>query len=183
MVFDEPLKVQPFDPLFAATVASWVRGPEELVWLAPSTSWPLTAAKVVGWCRPSDRPVLMFDGGDGLPCGYAELNPLRDSRSRLWVGHVVIDPTRRGSGLGQRFTRLLVAKGFADPRVEQVVMIVFPDNEVAIRCYEANGFSVVRHEEHRFPPERRKRSLLRMEITRQVALQMSSQSMAQELPA
>ena len=182
-VFDESLQLRPFDPLYGPAVASWVLDELELLWLAPGTVWPLTAAKVVGWTRPTDRPVLLFEGTESLPCGYAELNPLRDSQAQLWIGHLVIDPARRGGGLGRRFTRMLLAEAFAAPRVERVVMIVFPDNEAAVRCYKACGFRVTRQERHRFPPHRRDHSLLRMEITRAEAVRLSAETAAQELPA
>jgi RimJ/RimL family protein N-acetyltransferase len=182
-VVGESLQLRPFDPLYASAVASWVRGEAELLWLAPGTAWPLTAAKVVGWTRPTDRPVLLFEGAQCLPCGYAELNPLRDLKTQLWIGHLVIDPTRRGGGLGQRFTRMLLAEAFAAPWVERAVMIVFPDNEAALRCYEACGFRVTRREQHRFPPHRRHHSLLRMEITRAQVTPPSADTATQKSPA
>ena len=181
-VSDASSQLRPFDPLYAPAVASWVRDELELLWLAPSTVWPLTAAKVAGWTGPTDRPVLLFEPGESLPCGYAELNPLRDAKRQLWIGHLIIAPARRGCGLGRRFTRVLVEKAFADSRVQQVIMVVFPDNGPAIRCYKANGFRVVRQERHRFPPSRRVRVMLRMEITRAQALRVLTEPEAQELP-
>ncbi len=175
-------ELRPFDPLYGPVVASWVRDRRELAWVAPGTTWPLTAAKVVGWTGPTDRPLLLFAGGEALPCGYAELNPLRDSANQLWIGHLVIDPARRGDGLGRQITRMLVARAFADARIDRVVMIVFPDNAAAVRCYEANGFRGTKREEHCFGPDRRRHSLLRMEITRGEATHVRSSTAAQGLP-
>jgi GNAT superfamily N-acetyltransferase len=163
-------------------VASWVRDETELLWLAPGTAWPLTADKVCGWTGPTDRPVLLFEGAQSIPSGYAELNPLRESKTQLWIGHLIIAPARRRRGLGRRFTRMLVEDAFSDPRAERVVMIVFPENQPALRCYESVGFRVIRTEQHRFPPHQQERSLLRLEITRAEASYMSSGPAAQELP-
>jgi RimJ/RimL family protein N-acetyltransferase len=164
-LIEEPLQLRPFDPLFAATVASWVPD-EELLWLAPSTPPPLTPAKVVAWTNPPDRALLLFRGREPLPSGYAELNPLRGSSQAVWLGHVVIAPPLRGRGLGSAFTAELVAEAFANPRTERIVLIVFPDNEPAIRCYRAAGFHQTATEQHRFGSRRAAHSMLRFELTR-----------------
>ncbi len=155
----------------------------ELLWLAPGTRWPLTAAKVAGWTGPSDEPLLLFERGQSSPCGYAELNPLRKSESIYWIGHLVIDPTARGRGLGGQFTRLLLDRAFQSRRAERVVMVVFPDNRAAVRCYASVGFKETRIETHRFPPHPGQQSLLRMEITREEASRARHLTAAQELPA
>src|SRR5262245_1036734 len=102
------LELRPFDKLFAPTVASWLPDPREHFWVAPSTPAPLTAAKVVGWIRPEDRPLLLFAAGHLLPYGYAELNPMKADPAALWIGHLVVDPVRRRRGVGAAFVRLLV---------------------------------------------------------------------------
>lgn len=162
---DEALHLCPFDSLFAATVAGWVPD-EELLWLAPSTVPPLTAAKVVGWTKPPDRPLLLFRGDEPVPCGYAELNALRGASRAVWLGHLVVAPASRGRGLGAAFTRRLVAEAFADARTERIVLIVFPDNEAAIRCYRVNGFCQTGQERHRFRPQGSTHTMLRFELRR-----------------
>jgi RimJ/RimL family protein N-acetyltransferase len=178
-----PAQLRPFDPRYGSTVASWVRDQVELLWLAPGTSWPLTADKVVGWTGPTDRPLLLFEDDRRSPSGYAELNPLRESRTHLWIGHLIIAPDQRGRGLGRRFARMLVDDAFRDTRVQRVVMIVFPDNHAARRCYESTGFRIIRTEQHRFPPHRGARSLLRLEVARGETSPQSQGTAAHELPA
>ena len=162
---DEPLNLRAFDPLFAPTVAGWVPD-DELLWLAPSTAPPLTAAKVVGWTKPPDRPLLLFRGDEPLPAGYAEVNPLRGSSQAVWLGHVVIAPALRRQGFGTEFTRRLVQEAFTDTRVERIVLIVFPANQAAIRCYLANGFRQTGQERHRFRPRGSAHTMLRLELLR-----------------
>lgn len=166
------LELRPFEQLFGPTVAGWVRDEAELFWLAPSTPPPLTAPKVVGWVKPGGRPLLLFREGETLPGGYGELNPLRGSTSRLWVGHVVLAPELRGQGLGKKFARLLVGEGFIDPQVERLVMVVFPENLPALHCYRAAGFRVTVRERHRFQPRGPEHVMLRLEITRAEAARL-----------
>jgi ribosomal protein S18 acetylase RimI-like enzyme len=164
----QPLELRRFDSLFAPPVAGWVAD-GELLWLAPGTTPPLTAAKVVGWTKPTDRPLLLFRENEGLPCGYAELNPMRGSFSAVWLGHVVIDPQLRGRGLGAAFTRRLIEEAFADPVVERIVLIVFPDNQAAIRCYRSTGFAQTGRERHQFISGGPVHTMLRLELPRGLA--------------
>ncbi len=163
---DGLLEIRRFDPLYAPLIASWVRSPEELFRLAPSTSWPISAAKVVGWAKPQDEPLLLFEAGESLPCGYAELNSLRGSQEHLWIGHVVVDPCMRNRGLGRQFIRLLAERAFFFPQARRLTMVVFPDNEPATHCYRSVGFSVSGHERHCFSPGGTEHRMCRMEINR-----------------
>lgn len=174
----ETLQLRPFDKLFAHTVVGWVPD-EELLWLAPSTLPPLTVDKVIGWTKPTDRPLLLFRDDEPAPCGYAELNPLRSTGQAMWLGHVVIAPALRGQGLGAAFTRRLVAEAFADTRIERVVLIVFPDNEAAIRCYRANGFRQTGEERHRFRPQGSACTMMRLELSRALAECLGNRGRAQ----
>ncbi len=164
------LELRPFDRLHAAPVASWVADEDELFRLAPGTAWPLTPAKVVGWVKPRGRALLLFEDRGDLPCGYAELNPLRNSPDQIWLGHLVLDPRLRGRGIGKRMTQLLIEAGLADPQIDRLVMVVFPDNHAAVSCYRAVGFRVTRRERHRFGPRPGDHAMLRLEITRAEAL-------------
>lgn len=73
------------------------------------------------------------------PVGYAELNDMPSKPGELWIGHFIIDPAHRGKGLGREFLRLLLQQAFGPLRAARVALIVFPDNEAAIRCYRSGG--------------------------------------------
>lgn len=179
----ETFVLRPFDRLHAPTVAGWVRDAAELFWLAPSTEPPLTPRKVVAWTRPQDRPLLLFAGGQVEPCGYGELNPLKGSTSQLWVGHVVVAPAVRGHGIGRRLTRMLAETAFAEPRIERLVMVVFPQNHAALRCYRGSGFRTTAREHHRFATRPQTHLMLRLELDRQSFAACLSGPAAQELRA
>ena len=152
-----------FDKLYAPLVAGWVQGEEALFSLAPGTLAPLTAAKVVGWTSKGGCPWLLWVDGEQEPVGYAELNPMESNPSALWLGHLLLRSDARGQGWGHRFVRCLVDQAFEQMAASAIVLVVFPDNEPAIRCYERVGFSAVRREVHRFRGRHRHR-MLRMEL-------------------
>ena len=158
---DTELRV--FDPRCAGLVVSWVRTPEELFHLAPKTAPPLTTAKVLGWCWPQGYPLLLWPTGGELPIGYAELNPMRSDSRHFWLGHVVLDPRRRGQGQGRRFVQALLRWSAAELGARRLSLVVFPDNQAAVACYLKAGFSLHGEEYHRFAPDGPKHRLLRFE--------------------
>jgi RimJ/RimL family protein N-acetyltransferase len=159
--FHAGLRLQRFSPDYAGMVARWVQGPDELFWLAPSADPPLTAEKVAAWTRLSGNPFLLFEEAEG-PIGYAELNPMRDSPSQYWIGHLVLDPAQRGFGRGEAFVRLLLDHAFTGQRARSVSLIVFPDNRAAIRTYLRAGFERQADQYHTFGRSNRKQRMLHL---------------------
>lgn len=161
-----PYRLCPFEATSAAIVADWVVEDQDLLWLAPSTVPPLTAVKVATWRKVMGQAFCLMDIERSEPIGYGELNPMRRDRSHYWLGHVLIDPARRGQHLGLRMTRALLAYGFHELNARKISLIVFPGNLAAVACYRRAGFSDVGEECHSFarfdPPLR----LLRMAVSR-----------------
>lgn len=160
------LELKPFQNDCAARVASWVQGDNELFELAPRSLPPLTAEKVRAWQLPGRRGLLLCERGRADPIGYGELNVLNSAECEYWLGHVIIDPARRGIGLGLDFVRLLVETAFAEHGARIVSLVVVPTNTAAISCYLAAGLRDVARESHYFAGRRKRCRLLRMSITR-----------------
>lgn len=160
----QQLLLRSFDPTYAHVVAGWVQTEEELLWLAPSTTGPLTAAKIVAWKRPNGDAFLYVDRHDGLPVAYGELNPMRREPDHLWAGHIIVSPRHRGRGIGQAFVQAMLGYAFGRRCANRVSLIVFPGNGSAIHCYRRVGFRVAGEEFHRFGRRGTKHRLLRLEI-------------------
>lgn len=160
-----PYTLEPFKPLFASTVASWVRSAQELFWLAPSSPHPLTAAKVASWTRNRGEAFLLYAPLDAMPCGYGELNPMRDDPTHLWLGHLIVDSQKRGKGIGRELTLALAARAFSRADTRKLSLVVFPENVPAIRCYERLGFRLRGEEFQAFQGQSQRHRLLRFELT------------------
>ncbi|NOX58406.1 MAG: GNAT family N-acetyltransferase [Planctomycetes bacterium] len=143
-------KLKRFDPLYAPVVASWVQTREQLRWLAPRTSFPLTAAKVGQWTRQSGEAFLFFAGGESMPCGYGELNPMKGEPTHQWLGHLIVDIARRRMGLGRQLTNHLSRVAIRELGAQRLSLVVFPDNKAALHCYLQCGFSVTAEEYQKF---------------------------------
>jgi RimJ/RimL family protein N-acetyltransferase len=154
-----------FSDAYAECVTSWVRGKQELVWLAPGTAWPLTADKVKEWGQERNRRFLLWTEDVSSPVGYAELNEMPGRTEQMWIGHFIVDPDQRGTGLGTSFARELVARAFLDHAASDVLLVVFPDNAGAIRCYERAGMKSLGRERKYFKATLCEHIVVRMGIS------------------
>ena len=141
---------------------SWIRDAREAYWVAPRTPPPLTACEVLHWGVAGHCPLLLYELGETTPVGYGEVNELTSGMNRYWLGHLIVDPTQRGRGLGLQLTRLLLAEAFGRFHASDVTLVVFPENTVAIECYRAAGMRDNGYETHHFPAYQRRVRLLRM---------------------
>lgn len=155
-----------FDNLYAARLASWVRSDSELTWLAPGTVPPLSASKVARWGQRAEHRLFFWHEVCSDPIGYAELNKMPTEPDQMWIGHCILDPAVRGQGLGERFVHGLLSRAFDALGMQAVVLVVFPDNAAAIRCYRKNGMIITGREEKHFKTTRRRHEFLRMGIDR-----------------
>ncbi|MCK4343014.1 MAG: GNAT family N-acetyltransferase [Phycisphaerae bacterium] len=158
-------RLMPFQPGYAELVLSWVCDPREAYWLAPRTRPPLTAAEVLNWQVPGHQAFLLAERGRAEPIGYGELNVLFGAPRRYWLGHLIVDPARRGQGCGVQLTRLLLWHAFARHGAREVTLVVFPENERAIAAYRAAGMRASGYETHKFSAYERQVRLLRMTAT------------------
>ncbi len=158
------VRLWPFDARFAPLVSSWISNPTEAYWLAPRTPPPITARRIAAWQVPGSFPLMLTRENGGGPLAYGELNLLNTFRSEYWLGHLIVDPARRGCGLGRELTRLLLERAFERLHATRVTLVVFAENVEAVRCYESLGFIVDGIETHYFPPYRREAELTRMSV-------------------
>lgn len=123
-------------------VVDWVRSPEEAVRWAGVVEFPAPAATLREWhADPDVVPFLLVVGGD--PVAYGEL---WEDESEVELARLVVAPKLRGRGLGHRLVEALVTE--AERRgFDEIWLRVVPDNEIAIRCYRAAGFTRTTPEE------------------------------------
>lgn len=144
-------ELAPFRPELAALVASWIQNEHEAFWLAPRTRPPIDARKVLDWAGPGIHQLILFDGRLRVPVAYGEVNLLAGRERTFWLGHLLVDPVRRGGGMGRALTEQLLRYAFARLNARRVTLVVFPENAAAIACYLAAGLRLDGHESHYFP--------------------------------
>lgn len=160
-----PLRLEPFAEAHADVVASWVRTPREAYLLAPRTAPPIDAAKVRGWCGAGQGQLVLCESGRTDIVAYGELNELHANRGEFWLGHLIVDPRRRGEGLGYELTRQLLMRAFFRFRARRVSLVVFAENHPAVECYKRAGMYPDGYELHELPAYGGPARLLRMAAT------------------
>ena len=159
-----PVIVRPFDVRLVREVLSWVRSDAELCRLAPGTPPPLSVEKIHAWHKPGSAVYALHANESAPMIGYGELNPMRDEPRHFWLGHILIKPDLRGKGWGRALVTEMVRIAFEERDGLRVSLLVFPDNEPALRCYRALGFIERGAEVHLFPATQKSHRMLRLEL-------------------
>ena len=134
--------LQAFDPAHAALVSGWAVTPAEVrSWCGLSES-PVSPAVVARWGEAEDvEAFLLLEAG--VPVAYGELW-LDEEEDEVELARLLVDPARRGTGVGRRLTRLLVERARqAHPELATICLRVLPDNHAGHRAYLAAGFQFV----------------------------------------
>lgn len=125
----------PFEDRAAGTIVGWARSPEELDAWASLTEGTVDA--FARWhAETGVHPFVLLV--DAVPSGYGELweDPEADE---VELARVIVDPARRGHGLGRTLVTLLAARA-RGLGYQSIWVRVVPTNPAAIACYRAAGF-------------------------------------------
>ena len=138
------MKLRPFDPASDfGPLKSWVCGERvHALWCAGRTKYPLEMDDLIRLLEDhkekyGDLPFTALDGED-KPVGFFCLAPDQNSGTAM-LRFVVIDPARRGKGLGREMISLAAERAFETGAAE-VQLMVFAENTAARKCYLAAGF-------------------------------------------
>jgi ribosomal protein S18 acetylase RimI-like enzyme len=131
------MDLRPFTADLAATVASWPTSPAEITMWCGQTGRAVSAVTVNGWAAQDGVRAHGLHDRRRL-VAYGELW-VDDEEAEVELAHLIVDPRLRGRGIGRVLVARLVALAHAEH--DDVFVRVHPDNEAALRCYTAGGFS------------------------------------------
>ena len=133
------IRVRPFDGSNLKTLLNWTTTMRELrLWAGGTfTRVPDEATFREHLQR---KTVKSFQAEDrwGRFIGYAEL--VGKPGGELTLCRVIIDPARRGLGLGKVFIDRLSQTAFEELGFRRLLLNVFTFNTPALRCYRSLGF-------------------------------------------
>jgi len=140
----DALSLRRFDRLDFDRLIAWIENPEALMqWAGGFFRYPLDRMQLEAYRasaegQPATRRIYTACDVAGQPVGHIELNDVDGHAARLC--RVMIDPSRRGLGLGRAMVRRALHIGFQELHLHRVDLGVFDFNLAAIRCYEQEGF-------------------------------------------
>ncbi|MBQ4363209.1 MAG: GNAT family N-acetyltransferase [Oscillospiraceae bacterium] len=80
---------------------------------------------------------------DGIPVGHMIVRFPDEDMSTARFGFVIVDPGKRGQGIGRKMLELAMRISAEKYGARQATLGVFANNEPAHRCYLAAGFTDV----------------------------------------
>jgi RimJ/RimL family protein N-acetyltransferase len=120
---------------------SWIPDEEAMVlWTGPTFSWPLTRVQLETYLANANRQYWTgIDETTGAIVGHGTLT-LDDEARACRLGSIIVDPGRRGQGLGRNLMELLKATAFGITTVTELTLGVIAHNSPARSLYESVGF-------------------------------------------
>lgn len=126
----------------APRIATWSRSAEEAQRWCSRAEHPFPPQRILEWWSADDVQPWVLAGNDReTPIAYGELW-LDEAEDEVELARVIVDPDRRGSGVGRRLVHELVHAARSTGS-SACVLRVAPDNSAALRLYRAAGFEDV----------------------------------------
>jgi len=128
------------------TLLTWIPSADAMFqWSGPwDFTWPLGAEQLVRDLEAASdrrRVLAAVDEDSGEMVGHVMLT-IWPPHSFAVVGRVLIDPGRRGGGLGTALMREVVRIGFDELGLHRLQLAVYDFNTPAIACYQRAGFVI-----------------------------------------
>ncbi|WP_407334083.1 GNAT family N-acetyltransferase [Enterovibrio sp. 27052020O] len=135
----------PFEVADALKLCGWISNAKDnYLWGGPAFDFPLTVEQITAHlAKPEVRPFLFLHQGEAA--GYIELYRVSSSEYRL-CRVLIASENSRGKGWGKGMISLALSVAFEDPKITIVSLAVFEHNQIAIGCYRALGFHVMKNE-------------------------------------
>ncbi len=115
------------------------------LWCGDRAEYPLARGSFDFFLREiaannGDTPFVALNDF-GRPMGFFCISVSTETNEAM-LKFVVVDPIRRGKGVGREMLSLAVKYAFEIAGAESLRLCVFSGNVPAIRCYEAVGFTI-----------------------------------------
>ena len=106
--------------------------------MCPRAAFPLDRASLEKAIEGRDCRTVALLNGD--VAGFADLYGYEPGR-HCFIGHVIVDPARRGQGVGRQLIAAMVRQATDKYNIERVSLSCFSDNVPALLMYGKMGFT------------------------------------------
>ena len=135
-------------------IREWITEPRaHALWCANRFAYPLSGENFNEVLqsirvRNGDHPFVALDDNGRLTGFFCY--SLHPATNEGLLKFVIVDPARRGQGLGKAMLQLAVEYAFRISKADAVYLRVFTENIRAVKCYEHAGFTEEKTELHAF---------------------------------
>lgn len=122
-----------------AVICAFPQNAEELFYMGPSYSFPLTPEQIKS--RLPDRycPTVILDR-DRMPVAYANLYDPNTEESSCWLGNVIVSPEHRGTGTAAFLIEMMMTRAREELGCERMKLYCHNTNTRALLFYTKIGF-------------------------------------------
>jgi RimJ/RimL family protein N-acetyltransferase len=146
------LRIRPYRTADADVIQNWIRNEREhALWCANLIDYPPGAPaldrKRAELDALGDGTLFTALDGSGMPAGFFGVMYLEPRTNNAHLGFIVVDPAARGRGVGREMVQLAAEYCFGLLAADSITLKVYDQNEAAINCYKACGFTGVSRNE------------------------------------
>lgn len=150
------LRLRPYKMSDARRIVTWIADHDAFsAWCADKLDWPLTEASLekchAEFAERDDSWLMTALDETGVPVGFLMMTKADYAANSLHLGLIIVDPARRGQGLGTAFLGLVLSYARDILGMKRVTLRVFDHNTAARACYRKVGFREVSLEKESFP--------------------------------
>lgn len=165
------IRLRPYKDCDAEYLLQWMEDERTFVkWSANHFQYPLTREQLIAYKKINDENEnsWIFTALDqkGSAIGHLLMNKLNFEENSIHFGHVLVDPSKRGNGIGKEMLNAALIYAFEVFQVSKVTLSVFDNNIQAFHCYKSLGFKTYAMYSGCFPYQNEKWGCYYMEINR-----------------
>jgi RimJ/RimL family protein N-acetyltransferase len=138
------LRLRKFEKRDIRDLFAWFESERDVLqWAGAALSWPLRRSEFVDLIRqhrgadPQREVWAVMRGADMV--GHFQLGLNRRLRT-AGLGRIALAPSVRGTGLSSPLMDLIIMRAFSHDWVHRTDLLVYAQNEAAIRAYQRAGF-------------------------------------------
>ncbi|WP_409345603.1 GNAT family N-acetyltransferase [Paenibacillus sp. MBLB4367] len=133
-----------------AAVCTFPRNAEELFYMYPKGTFPLSADQLAGAAEGRHLLTVLVGANDEV-AGYANVYGL-EAGELCWLGNVIVSPAHRGNGGAELLIRSMIGHAQSVLGVKRLRLVCHSTNARALLFYTRIGFKpyeIARMEDHR----------------------------------
>ena len=145
------LKLRPYKSFDAEVILSWLDSERTMrIWSGPRhPHFPPSLQEIQSLydgygAQAVNFPMVAYD--ETGAAGVVTLRFWTPEEKEVRLCNVLVDPSKRGCGIGQELLGMAVNYAFTCLKAEKVTLGVLDENEQAIRCYRSAGFRILPEE-------------------------------------
>ena len=122
----------------------WVESKQILQqWASPVFDFPITREQLItANVKRGDQRLIYKGVLDDEVVAHGEIGFIDEVNQSARLCKILINPERRGEGLGTLWIKTLVDIGFVELKLNRIELNVYEHNQSAIACYQKAGLTI-----------------------------------------